>query len=234
MWIDNGASIFVDISTACNAGCPQCHRTEMFETRTADWLPVSTWSLEDVQKVYRKELMIGDNPFIRRVEICGTWGDPLMCKDFREIIEYFLENTEVKVQVMTNGSLREELWWWELGILSRRHNRRLTVTFDIDGINQDMHSKYRQKTSLKKILSNMSAFVEGGGRATTFTVLFKHNENYLDQIKSLCKENGSEHHTWTTSERWYVAPDKWEFKNSEGKDDLLEKAEVIRHGGNNL
>lgn len=234
MWVNEGASIFVDISTACNAGCPQCHRTEMFGTRTADWLPVFSWSLEDVQKVYRKELMVGPNPLISKVEICGTWGDPLMCKDIKEIIEHFLVDTKVSVQVNTNGSLREELWWWELGILSARHQRRLTVTFDVDGIDQEMHGKYRQKTILKKVLDNMAAFSEGGGKSTAFTVLFKHNEDSLEKIGELCKSHGATHHVWCTSERWYVDPDKWEFKNSEGQDDVLERAKVFINGGRDL
>ena len=38
--------VFLDISTFCNAGCPQCHRTNPDGLEKADWLPLINWSFE--------------------------------------------------------------------------------------------------------------------------------------------------------------------------------------------
>ena len=77
-----------------------------------------------------------------------------MVKDISQIIDYFLEDTTLKILLNTNGSLRDEQFWWELGVQSR-NTGRIRVVFDIDGIDQEMHSLYRQKTSLNKILNNI-------------------------------------------------------------------------------
>ena len=44
--------VFLEISTFCNAGCPQCHRTNPDGLDKADWLPLVNWSIEQFKKVY--------------------------------------------------------------------------------------------------------------------------------------------------------------------------------------
>jgi len=41
--------VFVDISTYCNAGCPECHRTESERggLGKVDWLPLVQWTAEE-------------------------------------------------------------------------------------------------------------------------------------------------------------------------------------------
>ena len=221
MWIEKDLDLFVDISTMCNAGCPVCHRTKPGTTETAEWLREFTWSIEDVKNSYKKDFL---KNYVAQAQICGTWGDPFMVKDISQIIDYFLEDTTLKILLNTNGSLRDEQFWWELGVQSR-NTGRIRVVFDIDGIDQEMHSLYRQKTSLNKILNNMDAYVEGGGKAQTFTVVFKHNEKYLKQIEQLCKKHGSTYHMTVLNERWYEFKGKnlWKFIDNEGKTQQLDK-----------
>ena len=110
-------SVFVDISTYCNAGCPQCHRTENKKggLRKVDWLPLIRWSLEDFKKAYTEDLIRATYTW----EICGTWGDPIMNKDMYDIAKYILSvNPETLVTIDTNGSVRPLSWWKKLGELS--------------------------------------------------------------------------------------------------------------------
>ena len=44
--------MWLDISTHCNAGCPQCHRTDVHGLGKADWLPLVQWSLDDFKKAF--------------------------------------------------------------------------------------------------------------------------------------------------------------------------------------
>ena len=39
--------IWLDLSTFCNASCPQCHRTDANGLGKVDWLPLIKWSLKD-------------------------------------------------------------------------------------------------------------------------------------------------------------------------------------------
>ena len=113
---------WVDLSTYCNAGCPQCHRTDRTTGKKVEWLPLIQWSLECFKR--RFDYMGSISGF----EFCGTWGDPVMNKDLLEICRYIIENSSAHIQINTNGSIRDESWWWELGSVGRE---RLKVVFDV-------------------------------------------------------------------------------------------------------
>ena len=50
MWPKKVFNIFADITTHCNAGCPQCDRTNPNGLKKVDWLPLISWSLDDFKK----------------------------------------------------------------------------------------------------------------------------------------------------------------------------------------
>ena len=176
--------VTVAITNFCNAGCPQCHRTNPNGLDTVHWLPSVSWTLDEFKNAYSPETLSN----INIVEFCGTWGDPVMAKDLFAICEYIMNQSLCKVEILTNGSIREESWWWDLGILC---GNRLEVIFAIDGSTQEMHSHYRRKTNLDKILKNMSTLAMTMAKVTTMTVVFKHNEDYIDDIKKLASDNGA-------------------------------------------
>jgi MoaA/NifB/PqqE/SkfB family radical SAM enzyme len=179
--------VFLEISTFCNAGCPQCHRTNPNGLDKADWLPLVNWSIEQFKKVYPPHKMY----LYKQMDICGSWGDPVMNKDIFEIIEYITSHG-VWVNMSTNGSIRDEEWWFNLGVIG---GHRLAVQFCIDGSTQEMHELYRRKTDLQKILNNMESFSQTRAQPKVFTVRFKHSEPYLKDIQELSKAYGA--HKWT-------------------------------------
>lgn len=175
MYNDKGLVAWIDISTYCNAACPQCHRTNNNGLGKVDWLPLVQWSLE----AFKQAFTPADMTKIKKFEICGTWGDPCMNKDFVEIVEYIVNNSAAYIQVNTNGGTRDEMWWWKLGCIGKG---RLEIYFDIEGINQEMHSRYRQKVDFEKLKDNIKAYVDSGARANAHIIVFKHNEDYLYDI----------------------------------------------------
>ena len=207
-WIKNKQIAWIDLSTYCNAACPQCHRTNPTSLEKADWLELIQWDIDEFKKAFPKHILNS----ILMFEICGTWGDPCMNKDIFEICEYIIKNSKfTKITLSTNGSMRDEEWWWYLGTMCRD---RLNVIFTVDGINQQMHEKYRQKTDLNKILNHMETIVLSGAWAQGFTVVFKHNEKYIDKIAEMCNLRGAQH-KWISSNRWpdgnvfkYIDPNK--------------------------
>lgn len=210
MWNKNNLQVFLSLTNLCNANCPQCNRTNESKLKAWDNLPLVDWSIDQFKKAFPKKVL----KHIKLIKFCGTWGDPLMCKDLLKIVEYVIFNSKTHININTNGSLRNDDFWWELGCIGQK---RLRVTFDIDGINQEMHSKYRVNTFLDKILDNMLVFTQTPAITYTQTIVFKHNQNYLKEIKELCFEHGSIHHDNTVSNRFIG--DKFEYK-----DGILEKA----------
>ena len=209
MWPKKHFEIFADISTYCNAGCPQCDRTNPNGLGKVDWLPLINWTLEQFKTAYRPStLQVADV-----IQICGTWGDPIMNKDIYKICEYIIgESDRIKILLNTNGSIRDEKWWWDLGVLC---GRQLHVVFAVDGKDQEQHQLYRKFTDLNKVLENMKTLSMTKARVIGQTIVFKHNQNDIQQIKELCLNNGAKSHMCILSDRTsdfkYTNPDGSEF-----------------------
>ena len=207
--------IWLDLSTYCNASCPQCHRTDPNGLGKVDWLPLVKWSLED----FTKKFPPGSIDFVTQFEICGTWGDPIMSKDIGKICKYIIDNSNARVQINTNGGMRTPKWWEDLGNYCKE---RLTVFFDVDGINNEMHQKYRRGVDLQTVLDNMEALSITKANTKAFVILFKHNQDYINEIRSLCKMYGANEVYIIKSDRFLVN-NKFEFINENGEKEILEE-----------
>lgn len=207
--------MWLDLSTYCNAKCPQCHRTNSDGLEKTDWLPLVQWSFEEFKDMFPLKTLEHINNF----DICGTWGDPIMNKDIFDIVKYIIENSNAHILINTNGSFRNPDWWWNLGLMG---GRRITVMWAIEGVTQEQHSLYRQDTNLELVLENMETFSLAGGFAQVFTVTFKHNEKDLHNIAKLAKERGAEHIFFVQSNRFYEN-NKFKFIDKSGMERFLEK-----------
>ena len=180
LYQDKKLNAWLDISTYCNAACPQCHRTNPKTLNKIDWLPLIQWSLKEFKTAFPLKTMNHINEF----KFCGTWGDPCMNKDIFEICEYIIDDSDCWIEINTNGSMRDIFWWTHLGYIIKDRGR---VVFDIDGTTQEMHSHYRQKTDLNTILKNMKAYSQYGF-IDVFTIVYKHNEDYLKDISKMVND----------------------------------------------
>lgn len=117
-----------------------------------------------------------------RVKYGGNLGDPLMNPKALDIF-HAMDCSEQLVH--TNGSLRSESFWKELGTI-----KNLRVVFGIDGTTQDSHERYRVDTDLEKILRNAQIFIDAGGNANWQFIVFKHNEHQINEARSIAKEMG--------------------------------------------
>lgn len=183
-YLEKTLTLDMELTTFCNAKCPQCSRTDRWNNlEKKSWLPTENVSVEQFSKWLPPE----DLNNIKNVHFSGTYGDPGMCKDLFEITEYVLNSSTCNVSINTNASMRDEMFWWKLGGIG---GQRLHVIMDVDGINQEMHSFYRQNTNLKKVLYNLEAIADTDCKLTVLTVLFKHNEDYLEEIRDMCRKLG--------------------------------------------
>lgn len=219
---DKSLVAWVDLSTYCNAACPQCHRTDLNGLDKVDWLPLTQWTLQEFIEAFP----LKDIRKYKRFEICGTWGDPLMCKDILEICKYIVENSNAWIQLNTNAGMRDEEFYWDLGILTRN---RMQLIFDIEGITQEMHSHYRRKVELEKVKSNIQNFTAAGGNALAHVIVFKHNENHLYEILDMCyNELQVTDHIIQPSNRFHKEG-KQIFIDENGNEAILEEMEIKDH-----
>ena len=104
---------WLDITTFCNAACPQCHRTDPETLNKVDWLPLIQWSFEDFKKAFPIKTL----KYIKNFNFCGSLGDPIMNKDIFKMCEYIVDNSDCYIMINTNGSIRDEFWWTHLGYI---------------------------------------------------------------------------------------------------------------------
>ena len=217
MWNPNNLKVAIDITTRCNAGCPQCHSTDINGCITKKDLPDITWSLEDFKKAYPPEVIRN----INNANFCGTWGDPVTNNELLDMISYIKKSSSnCWITINTNGSLKNKKWWTKLGKIG---GHRLNVVFAVEGITQEMHELYRRFTFLNKILENMQALSKTNATIHTQTLVYKHNQDFLSDIEDMCKLNGSIKHI-------HLLTDRFEDKDSliykvKDKEYVLEKSD---------
>lgn len=225
MWKCKDLKIMVDFTTYCNARCPQCHRNENDTLRRVDWLPKVHWTLDDFKKVFSEEILL----LVRELSLTPTWGDAILNPHIVDIVKYITNaNPETRIRIHTNGSMHDENWWFYFSSLSKN----LYVIFDIDGIDQEMHSRYRVNTNLDKVLRHMKIFSGGIGITQTQTILFKHNEDYVDEIQKICIDHGSSQQIFTKSDRdWGNGSVQSYYDSYTDKTIILEQATVHFNNG---
>lgn len=169
-------SVHLEISTRCNAACPECPRN-FHGVDAIDSYPICDMSLEQAKTIFTL-------PFLQQINsilINGNYGDFITSQDGLKIIEYFKEsNPKLNIEISTNASGRPN-WWQRLGELG------VKVYFRLDGLN-DTHHLYRQYTNFDLIISNAKTFIEAGGYAIWAFIPFDHNRHQIDEARNLAKE----------------------------------------------
>jgi len=150
-------------------------------------------STEKLQKV------LDELPNLKLIQFCGNLGDPIIGKNFLELISISkkaLNRTNINttssirnagIRIHTNGSLRNEEWWTNLAkeLTDVEHD----VWFGLDGL-EGTHEIYRQGTSYQKIIDNATAFIQAGGTAVWQFLPYAHNEHQIKDCLKLSQKLG--------------------------------------------
>lgn len=189
--------VSLELSTYCNASCPQCPRPYAVKNK---WLKKEHVYFDTFKKWFPEETLHQISYF----DFNGTFGDAGMNPDLPQIVNYCLMN-EVNVHINTNGSIRDPYFWEDLAFANKIHKGNLKILFDIDGSTQEIHEKYRVGTKLDKILDNMKAASEYCD-VGSLTIVFKHNQDDVDNIINLANNNGAS---------WNEVMESGRFKHSD-------------------
>jgi MoaA/NifB/PqqE/SkfB family radical SAM enzyme len=168
MLLNNIQWLHVEASTKCNAWCPACPRNKngygVVEGLVEEDLSTDKF-LNTLQQL----------PNLHGVQFCGNYGDPIIANNILDLVSIAKKYAE-KIQIHTNGSLRNVSWWQELANLL--HDINHDVWFGIDGM-AGVHEIYRQGTDYDKIIANAQAFIKQGGYATWQYIPYAHNEHQI-------------------------------------------------------
>ena len=171
--------VHVELTTRCNASCPQCPRN-LSGGEVNPELPMAELALEDVQQIFPQELVRR----LRKIYACGNYGDPMVAKDALPIFEHLRrENGAMELGMFTNGSGRTASFWADLAKVVSY------VRFSIDGL-EDTNHLYRRGTHWPRIMESVEAFIGAGGRAEWDFIVFKHNEHQIDAARALADKLG--------------------------------------------
>lgn len=171
--------IHLELTSNCNARCPQCNRTFKFTPFSDPTLPLNELSLDDVIRVL-------DDERCSRVEelyINGNFGDIVMHSDPYPIVEEIIRRG-IKLRIHTNGSGLPTDFWTNIGRLGN-----MDVIFALDGL-EDTHHLYRRNTRFDVIIKNARAYIDAGGYAEWQFIKFNHNIHQIETARQLAKEYG--------------------------------------------
>lgn len=172
-------SLQLEISSYCNAACPQCPRN-YFGGKTVSELPLAKWSLEDFKNIIEIDLI----KQLEQIYFCGTYGEPLTNTSIVDICKYIKhENPSIKIGIHTNGGIGSKQTYHDLAEYVD------FMAFGIDGLSDTNHI-YRRHVVWKKVIENATAFIQNNGTAFWDFIVFKHNQHQVDLARDLSKDLG--------------------------------------------
>lgn len=172
--LDDIKWVHVEPSSKCNAWCPAC-------PRTLNGFGLNPNLIKQDLLPARYEEIIVQLPNSHTVQLCGNYGDPIASEYITDLIAISKKYGK-KIQLHTNGSLRNESWWIEFA--QQLSDIDHEVWFGIDGL-AGVHEIYRQGTDFDKIIKNAQAFINHGGNAVWQFIPYQHNEHQIPECLML-------------------------------------------------
>lgn len=188
-------TVHLEVTERCNASCPQCARN-INGGEVNPQLHDAELSLADVKNILQPDFI----QQLKRLYMCGNYGDPISAHDTLEIFEYIRSNNaKMQLSFHTNASAKTPEWWSRLpAAMGKNHY----VVFSVDGL-EDTNHLYRQGTVWSKIMANARAFIAAGGRARWDFIVFGHNEHQVEEARALATEMGFEQFNIKKSNRFF-------------------------------
>lgn len=182
-----------EITTKCNARCPQCVRN-YYGSYTWPTLPIKDIDIRCLKKSIPEHVWKN----LEHIKFCGTYGDPCMNKKFLDILKWVKSVSNAPITIYTNGGMRSKKWWADL---AKTLNKKDKVFFGIDGL-EDTNHLHRVGVIWKKLIENVRSFNLAGGISIWSFLIFKHNEHQVLEAETFSKKIGCKDFVVKTTSRF--------------------------------
>lgn len=169
------------ITTYCQAACPVCVRTNSVTLKKRDDLILEHLSLESYIKLIDR---IKESK-LKKIKLCGDYGDPLMHPQIEDFISISVENN-FYLEIHTNGGIRNKEWFAKI---AKKYGNRVQIAFGIDGVDSETSSKYRIGVDFDRAFENMIEYVSNGGRTVWDFLLFNFNKHQMEDACEIAKKH---------------------------------------------
>lgn len=200
----------LEITSYCNAACPQCPRNN-HGIGINPHMPLRHLDAAVIANTFDPQLCLR----LRQIFFCGSYGDPIMHPELLDILaDLRNKNSQLWLYLHTNGGVHDAGWWRELASILGTQGR---VDFGIDGIG-DTLSVYRRNVRYDSVIRNAQAFIDAGGRAQWNFIVFEHNQHEIDAARQLSADMGFEDILFRSTGRFWNQRDmlpitEWPIKD---------------------
>lgn len=166
----NRINLSWDITNECNLHCTHCCISAGDKKRGKE--------LTTKELITIADKIIDLNPY----SICISGGEPLIRKDFKQIIEYISKRYTGNLKLMTNAVLID----MDMARFINEHF--VSVDVSIDGIDENTCSVIRGPGVFDKIINGIQLLKECGNISIVASMLiFKDTENLRAEFTELCE-----------------------------------------------
>ena len=187
--INDIKTVQIEITNNCQAMCPGCQRN-------IDGITINPTLVTGAKgnmpfDIVKRALPIELLKTLESIEFNGNFGDSPFHPQFKEIVQYIMENKNdnLSIEMSTNGGMHSTNWWADLAKLWM-FNKKNCVWFAIDGTDNETQQMYRRNVNYDKAIANARAFIDAGGNAEWQFNVFDHNKHQIDKLYKLADEYG--------------------------------------------
>lgn len=194
----------LELTNRCALSCLRCSRTGSHLIKTPGDLNEQV--IDHLLEPWK------DCPLEKRdlfFTLCGNYGDSIYHPRFHEILKH-LKFHGVRVNLVTNGSHRDEVWWQKTADLFGERDR---VVFSIDGL-EETNALYRVGSHWDSVMTAIR-FCAPRVKTHWKCIVFSHNEHQIPQVLETAYKLGVEEVRIHKSSRYDL----------KGQDDLRPKDE---------
>jgi len=191
--------VLVDLSYRCPIACPKCQR-QIYYTNHGEKVIGQDLPLESIDKITDK---------FKDVAFGGQLSDPIHHPKFIQILEMCYQK-DVNVKVQTASSFKPIDWY----VKAFTAHPKAKWQFGIDGL-PEQSSTYRINQDGEKLFKIMCLAKNHLNTIPIWQcIVFRYNENSLDSVKQMAKDNGLSLVIMYSS-RWDKGEDKLKPVNKE-------------------